>query len=328
MPPCVLFPEAIVWAALIVLAQVTGALEPGGQRDFELCKASQREQSITACHRVASNQVLDKKRIGEAYRLLARWADGPADAITYLEQAIAQDPENGDYFGELGFQYHLLGDYDRALAEQDKGLALNPDSTHTLLVRSFVWVKKGEDGRALADLNRAIALEPSKPVFPKVKAEILLHQGRTSEALATLDRAAKANPGYVDFMITRAEVYRRLGDDAGELAALNRTLELNPKDGRALLRRALLYERQSKSNLAVADYDTLIALYPTDTFYSARRTALLKAKAEGAPITAPKVVGTPPPTTGKKSAGEAPSALECRVYIPAAALTVAVPCAK
>ena len=92
--------------------------------------------------------------------------------------------------------------------------------------------------------------------------------------------------------------------------------------------RALLYERQSRSDLALADYGTLIALHPTDTFYTARRTALLKAKAEGAPIAAPKVVGTTPPTKGKKSAGEAPSALECRVYIPAAALTVAVPCAQ
>ena len=142
-----------MWAALIILAQVFGSPQPGGQQDLDLCTGktkSSREESIPACHRVVSKGVLDKISVGKAYLLLARGAHKPGGAISYLNQTIAQDPENGDYYRERGFQYHLLSDYDRALSEYETALALKPGSSYTYFVRALTFTRKGEDARARA----------------------------------------------------------------------------------------------------------------------------------------------------------------------------------
>ena len=253
-----------MWAALIILAHIFGPPQAGGQQDFELCTGktkSTREESIAACHRVTFKEVLDKKSIGKAYLLLARWADKPAGAISYLDQAIAQDPENGDYYGERGFQYHLLGDYDRALSEHETALALNPDSSYTYGVRAFTLEQKGDDAGALADLDRAIAIEPQEYAFYTSKADIYLRQGDTSAALAALDQGLKFNPDRVEIYSAKAEIYRKIGDAKGELAALNRLIEFKPGET-GLLHRALTYERLGRLDLAIADYDALLALDP------------------------------------------------------------------
>ena len=59
-----------MWAALIILAQIFGPSQPGGQQDFDLCTGktkSTREKSIAACQRVTFKEVLDKQSIGAAY---------------------------------------------------------------------------------------------------------------------------------------------------------------------------------------------------------------------------------------------------------------------
>jgi tetratricopeptide (TPR) repeat protein len=119
-----------MWAALIVIAQVLAAPLPGGQEDFDLCRGmtkGTREESIAACHRVVFKKVLGTKYIAAAYSLLARFADNPTGAITNMDQAIALDPDTPYYYEQRGFQFSLLNDNDRALADFEKGLALKPD---------------------------------------------------------------------------------------------------------------------------------------------------------------------------------------------------------
>ena len=152
-----------------------------------------------------------------------------------------------------------------------------------------------------------------------------------------LDQGIAIKPDHAQFFKDRADVYRKLGDAKGEEAALTRLIALKPKEQHGILLRAFLYEKLGKPDLAIADYDALLALAP-DKFYLERRTALLEAKG-GAPAgPAPKVIdpaGDGPPV--KKAANGAPPAkkaedaateLECRVYVPGAAITVAVRCAK
>ena len=329
-----------MWAALIILAQVFGPPQPGGQQDLDLCTGktkSSREESIPACHRVVSNEVLDKKSVGKAYLLLARWADKPGGAISYLDQAIAHDPENGDYYGERGFQYHLLSDYDRALSEYETALALKPDSSYTHGVRAFTLEQKGDDAGALADLDKAIGIEPQEYAFYTSKADIYLRQGNNSAALAALDQGLKFNPDRVEIYSAKAEIYRKIGDEKGELAALNRLIEFKPGET-GLFHRALTYERLGKLDLAITDYDALLALNPNGKFYRERRAALVKAREESAAPPVPAVVVDDAPGQSKEPArGAAPlkkadrnaaPTLECRVYVPGANLTVAIPCAK
>ena len=320
-----------MWAALIVIAQALAAPLPGGQEDFDLCRGmtkGTREESIAACHRVIDHQALGKKYIAATYAILGGSAENPAGAITYLDQAIALEPDTADYYEQRGFQYSLSNDNDRALADFEKGLALRPDDARIFFSRALTFKGMGEDARALADLDRAIALAPKEPTYYSVKAQIYLRQGKTAEALAMLDQGIAIKPDHARFFQDRAEVYRKLGDAKGEEAALTRLIALEPKVQHGILLRAFLYEKLGKADLAIADYDSLIGLAP-DQFYRERRAALLEAKSGVRAPPAPKVVdpageGTPP----AKKAEDAVPELECRVYVPGAGITVSVRCAK
>jgi tetratricopeptide (TPR) repeat protein len=329
-----------MWAALIVIAQVLGAPLPGGQEDFDLCRGmtkGTREESFAACHRVIEHEALGKKYIAAAYSMLARFSDNPAGAITNLDQAIALEPDTADYYEQRGFQFSLLNDNDRALADFEKGLALKPDDARIFFVRALTFKEMGEDARALADLDRAIALTPQEPTYYSVKAKIYLRQGKTAEALAMLDQGIAIKPDHAQFFQDRAEVYRKLGDAKGEEAALARLIALKPKEQYGILLRAFLYEKLGKPALAIADYDALLALDPNHNFYRERRAALLEMKAGAPAVPAPKIIdpaGDAPPAKRAakgepaKKADEAATELECRLYVPGAGVTVSVPCAK
>ena len=321
-----------MWAALIILAQVVGSSQPGGQQDFDLCRGmtkGTREESMAACHRVTGKQVLDKMHIAAAYAMLARSADSPADAITHFDQAIALEPDIADFYEERGFQFDLLGDNDRALADYEKGLALKPDSARIFFKRALTFKGMGEDARALADLDRAIALEPQEPTYYSIKAQIYLRQGKTAEALAMLDQGIAIKPDHAQFFQDKGEVYRKLGDTKQEEAALTRLIALKPKGELGILLRAFLYEKLGKADLAIADYDALLALDPSpkNQFSRERRDLLAAAKGGSPAPPAPKVVEPSDDSTAKKSEPRA-DALECRVYVPSAGITVSVPCAK
>lgn len=320
-----------MWAALIILAQLAGAPQPGGQPDLALCTGetqSEREQSIAACHRVVSNHVLDNKKVAHAYLILSRWASEPADAIPHLDQAIALDPDQAQLWGERGFQYHMLANYDRALADYEKALEIDPRNYYTLQMRAFTYQRRGEDARALADLDRAIAVDAKPPYAYTTKAEILAKQGKPSEALAVLDQGLVFNPHHSQIFQDKAKIFRERGDGDGELKALNGMLEFDPKSQLALLLRAMLYERLGKRALAIADYESILALNPSDKFSRERRDRLAAAQDGGPAVAPPKVVEPGEGKGAKKSKRGAAPELECRVYVPGAGITVSVACAK
>ena len=204
---------------------------------------------------------------------------------------------------ERGFQFSLLKDNDRALADYEKGLALKPDSARIFFKRALTFKEMGEDARALADLDRAIALEPQEPTYYSIKAQIYLRQGKTAEALAMLDQGIAIKPDHAQFFQDKGEVYRKLGDTKQEEAALTRLIALKPKGELGILLRAFLYEKLGKADLAIADYDALLALDPSpkNQFSRERRDLLAAAKGGSPAPPAPKVVEPSDDSTAKKS---------------------------
>ena len=110
-----------MWTGLIIVAQAFGPPAPDGGQDLTRCTREQnitREERRAACYRVTTGkEVLDKKRLAGAYATLAALASGDGDraaAIHNYDRAIALNPDQPNYYGLRGFEYHLLGDYDRA----------------------------------------------------------------------------------------------------------------------------------------------------------------------------------------------------------------------
>ena len=52
-------------------------------------------------------------------------------------------------------------EYDKAIADDNQALAIDPSFTDALISRSAIWFNKGEYDKAIADDNQALAIDPS-----------------------------------------------------------------------------------------------------------------------------------------------------------------------
>jgi tetratricopeptide (TPR) repeat protein len=80
--------------------------------------------------------------------------------------------------------------------------------------RGRAWLLKDDYERALADLNRALELEPQLPGVWDNRARVWFSQGEFTRALADFDQALQLNPRFVAALAGRGVTYLRLGQIA------------------------------------------------------------------------------------------------------------------
>jgi tetratricopeptide (TPR) repeat protein len=114
-----------------------------------------------------------------------------------------------------------------ALAQQ--ALALNDSlpTAHSLL--SIVYVEKQQYDQALAEGERAIALDPNDADSYAVQAEVLNFAGRPEEALQAVEQAMRLNPRCPPWYLwVLGWAYRLTGRYAEAIAALKEAISRDP----------------------------------------------------------------------------------------------------
>jgi serine/threonine-protein kinase len=168
--------------------------------------------------------------LAEAYQekgdLLWTLANGfPHEAAAKLHRRAAKlKPSLVDPHQSLGSLYMHVGLLDRAMAEYDTALALDPGTTFVPPRIARVHWYQGDYARALAEYDAI-------PLFTSAAAEralVLNYLGRGAEALVMLDTAARAGRGgrQGDFDAARAVIYATRGEKASALEAIARALRV------------------------------------------------------------------------------------------------------
>ena len=65
-------------------------------------------------------------------------------------------------YNNRGIARYTMKDYDRALVDLDRAIAINPRDADTYNNRGNVYMDKEDIDRALADFDRAVALDPRR----------------------------------------------------------------------------------------------------------------------------------------------------------------------
>jgi tetratricopeptide (TPR) repeat protein len=81
-------------------------------------------------------------------------------AIADFDQAIALDPQNAEAYNARGLAYYAIADLRRAIADFDEALSLNPEIADAYYNRGSAFCDRGQHERAIADFNRALAIDP------------------------------------------------------------------------------------------------------------------------------------------------------------------------
>ena len=170
-----------------------------------------------------------------------------------------------------------LRDYQAAIDDLDRALALEPDSPSAHSVRGEYHRALNHGDAALRDLDRGIALDPAHHFAWASRGALHLTRGDLPAARADLDRSLDLNPDYVWALVRRARVWRGLGDPVRRLADLDRAVALQPDWPWGRCERGDALRNAGRVEEALRDYDHVLALDPDYASAHASRGAALAA---------------------------------------------------
>ena len=142
-----------------------------------------------------------------------RWGDDPERsfdlALESARKAIALDPDDYESHWALGFAYLTHGEFERAEAEYERALALNPYDAEFLVEMAELLVKTGKAAQAVAQVKTGMRINPRYPDWYLWNLGWAQYfTGQYDEALSALNKMS--NP-YNGVRRTRAAVLVRLG---------------------------------------------------------------------------------------------------------------------
>ncbi len=162
------------------------------------------------------------------------WTDDPdavlARAAQCGDKALALDDGLAEAHMLLAFVHVLRRDFDEAIAQAERGVALGPSNADVVAVLALNLVWAGRPEEALTSVEKAMRLSPMySPWFTVVRAHALRLLGRFEEAMNTYEGAIAAAPAYIPPYIGLTLCYAEMGRvrDAQEQA--RKLLKLEPR---------------------------------------------------------------------------------------------------
>jgi tetratricopeptide (TPR) repeat protein len=208
----------------------------------------------------------DFKMVGLDYVLL----DDYADAIKWLEKAVAGDSTNKDAWYYLGRAYYTGARLDEARKAFLKVIDLDPHDAKAENNLGLIFESGGQPAAAIEAYRNAIAWQeqvahPSEQPYVNL-GNLMMEQGRVAEALAPLEKAVELAPENAFCHLSLGVYYRKVSRLEPGRRELERATQLDPENAVAHYQLGRLYTDIHLPNQAKAEFE---------------RTAELKNRAAG-----------------------------------------------
>jgi len=174
----------------------------------------------------------------------------PLDALDLLVQARKLAPENADIIFLMARVSMTQNYFEDAIPLLESGLKIAPDRAdlHAALGESYFMAGKTE--KALAEFEKLIALDPSARSYAFMGLSYR-HLGRFEEALKQFEQGLKLDPRNTSCLFNVGYIEGRQGNDARAEKLFQETLHLSPDFPEALLELANLRMKDKKFAEAV-----------------------------------------------------------------------------
>jgi tetratricopeptide (TPR) repeat protein len=167
-------------------------------------------------------------------------------------------PRTAKDFLLRGSSRSLDGDFDKALADYDEAIRLNPSDALGFMLRAQLLQCRGDVEKALADLNEALRRCPTDPQILVNRGGAWLAKGHWQNAMADFDRAVRLGDSSGAALSNRAAIWMLGHNYTQAIADYTEAIKLSPGNPWLLIARAAAFESMSDYARALADYDEAI----------------------------------------------------------------------
>jgi tetratricopeptide (TPR) repeat protein len=193
-------------------------------------------------------------------------------AIADYDQAIRLDPDYTVAYIQRGTAYKGKGDNDRAIADYTQAIRLDPNDADAYNNRGVAYINKGDNDRAIADCTQAIRLNPNDAAAYNNRGYAYYDKDDYNRAIADYNQAIRLDPNYTVAYYNRGNAYNFGKDDNDRaIADYTQAIRLDPNNADAYNNRGVAYEFKGDYDRAIADYTQAIRLDPNDANYYRNR---------------------------------------------------------
>jgi len=169
--------------------------------------------------------------------------------IEMVQKTLAMDDSLADVHGTLGFLYRLIGEYDKAVAEAERGVALAPGGAFAHELYGMALNAAGRSEEAIPIFQKAIRLDPSGSGTMYMGFGIALRDaGRLEEAVSAYKKAIQRSPDNILAHVSLASTYSLMGREKQARAEAAEVLRINPKYSLDSFAKSVSYKDQSQKD--------------------------------------------------------------------------------
>lgn len=191
---------------------------------------------------------------GEVFLAQQRYDQAIADLSKAIELETQPLVLAGLHY-RRGLAYLDVGKPDKAAADFDRSLTLNPQQPDALAWRGSARGHLQQWRAAIDDLQQAIAMNPSGAELYTQLADAC-----AQAAITDLDARLATQPDVAAWLLDRAVAHDFRGAPQAALQDYNGAIKLEPLQAEGYLRRAKLLARNHKHDLAAQDFSRVIKL--------------------------------------------------------------------
>ena len=197
------------------------------------------------------------------------------EAQQTFDRLLSLDRRNDRAYIGLAQMNLARKDTTAALDNLNRGIALSKNNASAYVMRSEIYTRSHRDfERALADMDSAILLEPRYAGYFINRAFMKYNLDDYFGAMADYDYAIGLDPSSQEAHFNRGLLRAEVGDNNKAISDFDFVLKSNPSNFMALYNRALLHMRTRQFREAVNDFSAILKKYPDfEAGYMARGEA-------------------------------------------------------
>jgi adenylate cyclase len=151
-------------------------------------------------------------------------------AVEMAQKAISLDDSYSQAYGLLGFLYCQKREYDKAIAEGERAVLLNPTDALVIAYYASSLFYAGRPEEAIPLLQKAIRLNPiGSNWYYQALGNAYFATGRLEEAVSEYKKIIHRMPNYISAHTMLAATYSEMGRENDARAEVEEVLRINPR---------------------------------------------------------------------------------------------------